>query len=112
MTTIRILPHKVLCPSGAVIEGRPGQRLSRVLEAGEVPLDSACEHACACATCHVIVREGLATLGPASEREEDTLDKAWGVTAQSRLACQVVLGDGELLIEIPRYSVNLVREGS
>ena len=94
-----------------MVEGRPGQRLSRVLEAGQVPLDSACESACACATCHVIVREGMASLQPPSEREEDTLDKAWGVTAQSRLACQVVLGEAELLIEIPRYSVNLVREG-
>jgi 2Fe-2S ferredoxin len=111
MTTIRVLPHKVLCPTGATVEARPGQRLSRVFEANDVPIDSACEKACACATCHVIVREGFASLTPASDREEDTLDRAWGLNPQSRLACQVIIGDGDLVIEIPRYSVNLVREG-
>jgi 2Fe-2S ferredoxin len=108
---IQVLPHKRLCPQGAEFEARAGQRLARVLEANEVPIETACENACACGTCHVIIRSGFATLAPAAEREEDTLDKAWGVTAQSRLACQVVLGDADLVIELPKYSVNLVREG-
>ena len=112
MTRIRVLPHKGLCPQGAEFEATPGQRLARVLEVNEVPLESACENACACGTCHVIVRNGFASLAPANEREEDTLDKAWGVTAQSRLACQVRIGEADLVIELPKYTVNLVREGS
>lgn len=106
-----MLPHAVLCREGTEFEARPGQRLIRLLERNGVPLESACENACACATCHVIVRQGLESLTPASEREEDTLDQAWGLTAQSRLACQVVTGEHDLVIELPRYSVNLVREG-
>jgi len=65
---------------------------------------------CACTTCHVIVRQGFATLEPASEEEEDLLDKAWGLQPQSRLSCQVRLGRQDLTVEIPRYTINHARE--
>ncbi len=38
------------------------------------------------------------------------LDKAWGLEAQSRLGCQVVVGDADLTIEIPKYSLNHAAE--
>ena len=111
MAVIHVLPHEEICPEGATLSAPRGTSVCRALLDAGIPIEHACELSCACTTCHVIVREGMASLQPPSEREEDTLDKAWGVTAQSRLACQVVLGEAELLIEIPRYSVNLVREG-
>jgi 2Fe-2S ferredoxin len=39
------------------------------------------------------------------------LDKAWGLEATSRLSCQAKMGDADLVIEIPKYTINYEREG-
>jgi len=65
---------------------------------------------CACTTCHVIVREGGQSLEAADELEEDLLDKAWGLEPDSRLSCQAVVAEQDLVIEIPRYTINMVSE--
>jgi len=64
----------------------------------------------ACTTCHVVVKEGLASLGEIDEIEEDLLDKAWGLTPNSRLSCQAILAEADVTIEIPRYTINHARE--
>lgn len=110
MPHITVLPHAELCPEGAVITARRGQTLCEALLGAGIEIEHACEQACACSTCHVIVRAGFASLDPAGEDEEDMLDRAWGVEQHSRLACQVFLAGADLTIEIPRYSRNLARE--
>jgi 2Fe-2S ferredoxin len=47
----------------------------------------------------------------AEEDEEDLLDKAWGLEPQSRLSCQAIVGDAPLVVDIPRYTINMVSEG-
>ena len=64
----------------------------------------------ACSTCHVIVKKGYDSLSEMSEKEEDMLDRAWGLTAESRLSCQAKVGDEDLTVEIPKYTINLVSE--
>ena len=76
----------------------------------DIDIEHACEKSCACTTCHVVIREGFETLTPAEEKEEDMLDKAWGLEAASRLSCQVILSDKDLVIEIPKYTINQVSE--
>ena len=66
---------------------------------------------CACTTCHVVIREGFESLEDAEETEEDLLDKAWGLEPTSRLSCQAKVGDTPLTVEIPRYSINMAKEG-
>ena len=66
--------------------------------------------ACACTTCHIVVREGFDSLAESEELEDDLLDKAWGLEADSRLSCQVEIGDKDLVIEIPKYTINQVSE--
>ena len=44
------------------------------------------------------------------EAEEDLLDRAWGLEPQSRLSCQAIVGQEDLTIEIPRYSINHAKE--
>jgi 2Fe-2S ferredoxin len=66
--------------------------------------------ACACTTCHVVVREGFDSLDESDEDEDDLLDKAWGLEPDSRLSCQVIVGEEDLVIEIPRYTINQVSE--
>lgn len=111
MTQIVVLPHEELCPAGAVIEAAPGASICEALLANEIEIEHACEMSCACTTCHVIVREGYESLEPPDELEEDMLDKAWGLTPTSRLSCQAIVGETPLTIEIPKYTINMVKEG-
>ncbi len=110
MPQIIVLPHEERCPEGAVLEVEPGEGLlDAALEQG-VEIEHACEMSSACTTCHVIVREGFDSLEPSDETEDDLLDKAWGLEPDSRLSCQVVVGEEDLVIEIPRYTINQVSE--
>ena len=57
-----------------------------------------------------IIREGFESLDEPSETEEDMLDKAWGLEPQSRLSCQIYPGKKDLVVELPKYTVNQVSE--
>lgn len=111
MPTITVLPHPELCPAGQTLAAQRGTSICDALHAAGIALEHACERACVCTTCHVIVREGFASLRAASDDEEDQLGKAWGLELSSRLACQARVADRDLTIEIPRYSLNFAREG-
>lgn len=110
MPKITVLPHPDYCPEGATFEAEEGANLARTLIAHGVKVQHACEFNCACATCHVIVREGFDSLEEASDNELDHLDTAWGACQLSRLSCQVKIGASDLVIEIPKYNRNLVNE--
>ena len=111
MTQLTVLPHETLCPDGAVIEARPGTSICDTLLENHIEIEHACEKSCACTTCHVIVREGVDSLDPATEKEDDLLDKAWGLELTSRLSCQARVKDEPITIEIPKYTLNQVSEG-
>ena len=111
MTKITVLPHEDLCPQGTVIEAEPGISICDALLQNDIEIEHACEKSCACTTCHVIVREGINSLTAAEELEEDLLDKAWGLEPNSRLSCQSLVRDTNLVVEIPRYTINMVKEG-
>jgi len=111
VTRLTVLPHETLCPEGAVIEARPGASICDTLLENHIEIEHACEKSCACTTCHVIVREGFETLDPATEKEDDLLDKAWGLELTSRLSCQARMKDDPVTIEIPKYTLNQVAEG-
>ena len=110
MPVIKILPHKELCPQGAELSADAGETVCNILLAHHIAIEHACEKSCACTTCHVIVREGGTSLNEASDDEEDMLDKAWGLEADSRLSCQTVVGAQNLVVEIPKYTINHARE--
>ena len=111
MPQIIFLPHEEICPEGAVIDVEPGQTICDAALANDIEIEHACEKSCACTTCHVIVREGFDSLNESSEDEDDLLDKAWGLEPESRLSCQAVIGDEDLVVEIPKYTINQVKEG-
>lgn len=111
MPKITVLPHPVLCPEGAQIDNaEQGQTICDVLLQHHVDIDHACEKSCACTTCHVVVREGFNSLEEATELEEDLLDQAWGLTSLSRLSCQAKVADKDLVVELPKYTINHARE--
>ncbi|MFA7350562.1 MAG: ISC system 2Fe-2S type ferredoxin [Methylotenera sp.] len=110
MTQIKVLPNPDVCPNGLDIEVKAGKNLCDALLAAGLEIEHACDGVSACSTCHIIIREGYQSLSPAEDEEEDQLDKAWGLTPTSRLACQIKVGQISLTIELPRYSLNHARE--
>lgn len=110
MPIIRILPHPEYCPTGAEVTAPAGTSICEALLDHHIEIEHACEMSCACTTCHVIVREGYASLNSPEESEEDMLDRAWGLEPQSRLACQAILAQQDVVIEIPKYSINHAKE--
>jgi 2Fe-2S ferredoxin len=111
MPKIIVLPHPELCPEGDVIEAKQGESICNTLLKNHIDIEHACDQVCACTTCHVIVKEGFNSLNPSEENEDDMLDKAWGLTPKSRLSCQAVVQDQDLTIELPKYTINLAKEG-
>lgn len=110
MPMIHILPHTELCPQGDQIEAPAGTSICEALLENGIAIEHACEMSCACTTCHVIVRQGLRSLNAMEEGEEDLLDRAWGLEPDSRLGCQAILADADLVVEIPKYTINHARE--
>ncbi len=110
MPNIIFLPHAEVCPEGAQLEVESGVSvLDAALDNG-IELEHACEKSCACTTCHVYIREGYDSLEPPSDNEDDYLDRAWGLDPDSRLSCQAVVQEENLVVEIPMYTINLVSE--
>ncbi|MXP31724.1 2Fe-2S iron-sulfur cluster-binding protein [Parerythrobacter jejuensis] len=86
-----------------VVEAKEGDNLLSLAQAAGLPLEGTCEGQMACSTCHVIVaKEWFAQLPEASEDEDDMLDLAYGVTATSRLSCQI-----DLTAEMDGLHVNI-----
>lgn len=110
MTQIVVLPHEEYCPEGAVIEATPGTSICEALLDNDIEIEHACEMSCSYTTCHVIVREGFNSLNPSDENEDDLLDRAWGLTPISRLSCQAFVGQENLVVEIPKYTINHAKE--
>jgi 2Fe-2S ferredoxin len=105
--TVEVDPEKI--PYG--VTGRAGSILDIALSHG-VDIDHSCGGVCACSTCHCIVREGERSLSEMSDAEEDELSYAPGLTPKSRLSCQAVPdGSQNLVVEIPEWNRNVVREG-
>ncbi|MBA5600628.1 ISC system 2Fe-2S type ferredoxin [Pectobacterium aroidearum] len=110
MPKIVFLPHQDLCPEGAVLEAERGESILEIALRNGIDVEHACEKSCACTTCHCIVREGFDSLAESTEEEDDMLDKAWGLEPESRLGCQARIAGDDLVVEIPRYTINHARE--
>ena len=93
-----------------MFEAESGQTICDAALKNGIDIEHACEKSCACTTCHVVVREGFESLAESDELEDDMLDKAWGLEPESRLSCQAVIGDADLVVEVPKYTLNHAKE--
>ena len=90
--------------------GLPGSILD-ICDGFDLPLEHTCGGVCACSTCHVMVKEGWASVNEATEDEEDQLEEAPGRSLKSRLGCQCVPnGTQDVVIEVPGWNRNAVKE--
>ena len=90
-------PLTVSCPRG-----------TSILDAAEhcgARVGHACGGNLACSTCHVWVQQGLDSLPEVSDKENDIMDKAFDVRAESRLGCQAKLADADVTVEITEESL-------
>jgi len=86
------------------IEVDSGTNLLDAAKAAHAQVGYACGGVCACSTCHVYVKKGLASLSTMKEREEDILDKAFDVRSDSRLSCQAYVTNEDVEVEISKES--------
>ncbi|GLP95177.1 ISC system 2Fe-2S type ferredoxin [Paraferrimonas sedimenticola] len=110
MPNLVFLPSEEHCPDGAVVEAQTGETIIDAAARVGIHIEHACEKSCACTTCHVVVREGFDSLEESDELEDDMLDKAWGLEPESRLSCQAKVGEEDLVVDIPKYTINMVSE--
>jgi 2Fe-2S ferredoxin len=110
MPIIKILPHSEYCPQGTQISAPAGTSICEALLENGIAIEHACDMSCACTTCHVIVREGFDSLNALEEEEEDLLDRAWGLEPNSRLGCQALLAQQDVVVDIPKYTINHAKE--
>ncbi len=91
------------------VETPPGFSILEIAHRNGIDIEGACEGCMARSTCHVIVDpEWYGRLEEPSEDEEDMLDLAFGLTATSRLGCQIVITDelDGLTVTLPAETVN------
>lgn len=114
--TITFLPMEVVVevdpdkfPYGH--DGLPGSILDIALGVG-INIDHACGGVCACSTCHVVLKQGFDSTNESADEEDDMLENAPGLKPTSRLACQTVPdGTCNVVVEVPEWNRNLVKEG-
>ena len=93
------------------VDAPVGLSVLEIAHKHKVDIEGACEGSLACSTCHVVVEPGwYKKLSTATEDEEDMLDLAFGLTATSRLGCQIIITeelDG-LVVKLPASTRNLL----
>jgi ferredoxin, 2Fe-2S len=86
------------------IEVKPGTTILDAAEECGARVGHACGGNLACSTCHVWVHEGLDSLPDVTDKENDIMDKAFDVRAESRLGCQARLANDDVEVEITEES--------
>ena len=115
MPKITVTPHPEYAPHGATIEVLANTTVCDALLEHGIEIDHACGRVGAYTTCHVVITqgfEGFNSLDEQEEKEEDMLDRAWGLQPTSRLSCQAVVGTADLVVDIPKYSINHAKENA
>ncbi|MBM3518691.1 MAG: 2Fe-2S iron-sulfur cluster binding domain-containing protein [Alphaproteobacteria bacterium] len=95
--------------SRSTVDAPLGLSLMEIAHLHGIDIEGACEGSMACSTCHVILeRRTYDALPPPCEEEDDMLDLAFGLTATSRLGCQIIMSaalDG-IVVSLPRETRN------
>ena len=93
-------PKVTFLPLERVVEVKEGTTILDAALDNNILIDHNCGGNCACSTCHTIIEDGIDTLNPMSEDEEDMLDEVENLTTSSRLACQCRITQN-LVVRIP-----------
>ncbi len=97
-------PHGPKSEGPLTVECKRGQTILDAAEEAGARVGHACGGNLACSTCHVYVEQGLDSLGDIADKENDIMDKAFDVRAESRLGCQARVADEDVVVEITEES--------
>lgn len=98
-------PHGPKSGGPLTVECKPGETILDAAEECGARVGHACGGNLACSTCHVYVQKGIDSLPEIADKENDIMDKAFDVRAESRLGCQARLGDEDVVVEISEESL-------
>ncbi len=98
-------PLGLLSTGPLTVECKRGESILDAAEECGARVGHACGGNLACSTCHVWVEQGLDSLAEVAEKENDIMDKAFDVRAESRLGCQAKIADADLVVEITEESL-------
>ncbi|KAF0683460.1 Aste57867_24494 [Aphanomyces stellatus] len=108
------LQFKLKDGSIKTVDAHVGTSILDVAHRNDIDLEGACESSLACSTCHVILEDDtFDSLPEPCEDEEDMLDMAFGLTATSRLGCQVMVTDSmaNAVVTLPSATRNFYVDG-
>jgi len=101
------MPFITLQPSGTRFEAVTGASVLAALKAAGQPIASKCGGVAKCGSCHLFVHEGRKSLSKIQAAENERLDTIVGIGSKSRLACQAIVGEEDLTIEVPGFASGL-----
>lgn len=94
------MPILTVQPSGKTYQAVAGSSILSALLAGGETIAHKCDGKAECGSCHISVQEGRKSLSKIQREENERLDATVGVGSKSRLACQAIVGEEDLTIEM------------
>lgn len=98
------MPVISIKPSGKTIEAAEGSRLLDALMSSGEDIQHKCDGQAQCGSCHIYIHEGRKSISRIQRAENEKLDSIIGVSSKSRLACQVILGNENISVELLGFS--------
>jgi len=94
------MPVVTVMPSGAKVEMAEGSSLLEAIKAAGQVIGHKCDGNADCGTCHIYVHEGRKAISKLNSAENAKLDTIVGVSSKSRLACQALLKNEDVTVEL------------
>lgn len=101
MPKITFLLNNKTCTKKITVKAKKGESILDVALNNGINIKHNCDKSCVCATCHCIIKKGFSSIKKATTEELDTLDKAFNLESESRLSCQAIVSNEDLIIKIP-----------
>ncbi|MFA6040255.1 MAG: 2Fe-2S iron-sulfur cluster-binding protein [Methylophilus sp.] len=94
------MPTLTIQPSGQQVQATVGASVLATLLSNNIEIAHKCDGKAECGSCHIYLLEGRKSVSKIQRAENEKLDAIVGVGSKSRLACQVVLGEEDVTIEL------------
>ena len=94
------MPVVTIMPAGKTITAAEGSRLLDALMHSGEAVEHKCDGKAECGSCHIFIQEGRKSVSRIQRPEHEKLDSIIGVGSKSRLACQVMLGNENISVEL------------
>ncbi|WP_437875281.1 2Fe-2S iron-sulfur cluster-binding protein [Sorangium sp. So ce513] len=98
------MPKVTVLPSGKSVEVAPGSTLLAAITASSESFATKCTSGACSGECHVFVHDGRRSLSKTKREEHAKLDTIVGVGSKSRLACQALLGEEDVSVELLSFA--------